>query len=86
MSRLEKEDFATLTRFMQHNIHRPFNPNFLVRFKKAFPVLMKDYEKLVGENGQLLKENRKLKQQVEELQPKLLDPQQELLDDQEVAE
>ena len=72
MSRLEKEDFATLTRFMQHNIHRPFTPNFLVRFKKAFPVLMKDYEKLVDENSQLLKENRQLKK--------------ELSGDQEVAE
>ena len=85
MTMLENQDFNTLTQFMQHNIHRPFNPQFLVRFKKALPVLLKDYEKLVGENGQLLKENRKLKQQVEELQPKLLNPQSELSNDQEVA-
>ena len=85
MTILDNQDFNTLTQFMQHNIHRPFNPQFLVRFKKALPVLLKDYEKLVDENGQLLKENRKLKQQVKDLQPELSGLQPELSNDQEVA-
>ena len=64
MSMLDLAEIEVLKSFMTHNIHRPFNPKYLVRFRRVLPVLLQDYEKLCYENDALLKANRKLEKEL----------------------
>jgi len=64
MPMIDKADIEVLKTFMTHNIGRPFNPRYLVRFRRVLPVLLQDYEKLCHENDALLKTNRQLEEEL----------------------
>jgi len=64
MPMLDLADIEVLKSFMTHNIHQPFNPKYLIRFRRVLPVLLQDYEKLCYENDALLKTNRLLEKEL----------------------
>mgnify|MGYP004451702059 CR=1 FL=1 len=71
MPMLDLADIEVLKVFMTHNIEKPFNPQYLTRFRRVLPVLLKDYEKLCQQNDALLKTNHKLDEAILVLDRKL---------------